>query len=905
MNTNFRRMLLLSAFAVPAATFIAAQAADTTDSLETITVVGTRAGADRAQFNAPTTISVMSAEDLEHTAVHNVAEALQLLPGLNVTNTGNSFFGGVDGASRGEGMFAQVRGMNSEFTLNLVNGVDVAQGMPYSREVQLSLLPPSGLQTIIVNKTGGANQQLDFVGGMIDYRTPTAFDFAKDTFSATIGGRAETRAMDYNTDGMGYSAAVEGSKKFGTANQFGFYGSAYFDIRHYANSLYGAATEAGSDSAWAFAVADSTGANPTGYNPAKNLVSTGFNVGVSSGYTSRYGGNAAFDWNFSDATHFFAKVTYAYAHTRQDSTLSQVLGMNVTKAGYAIGTTGLYQPVIGNISTRLWYETNPENANLGTAQVGGETKVGKLSLTGKVYYSWGNNDRPNHIEISNRPLINSGNGFAYGSTSLGTYDSDGFITPLLTSEMYTRLNDNGSNPARRAGQLTIQHSGQERLGLISDATYDIGEGVLKSIQFGVKYSTSWRHVDDADWTDAKFTDGRLFSSLGIYSSSWESIYPGKYEWSTPKIDQKKLFALFEEYNTGVSDSCASSTIGSLCNTQNGRESVAATYAQANLLYGDFEVTPGVRFEHTDIHNVFWADTYNSSGTWTGGAFTSSNTTYDEVLPSLFVNYRPSESATYRASVWTSYTRPAFIQLAAHTTTKVGDSATSVSQGNPDLNPIEAVNFDLSGQWYSGHGGYIQASAFAKLLSDYIYNSGTNYVNSTGSQTNVTKPLNGGDGHVYGIELEFRQKLEEMTGWLNGFSLGGNYTHNWSEVDLGSNTKMHNEPIQNSPDNIANLQLIYENSGFQFDVIWHYTGSYVSVYDYLGKGLSWDHLWVQPTQRVDLHSGYDISDNLRADVSVSNLMGDLSYQAQIGKYSPALTDIVDTGRTILFTIKYKS
>ncbi|MGB8603238.1 MAG: hypothetical protein WCD42_13670, partial [Rhizomicrobium sp.] len=75
------------------------------------------------------------------------------------------------------------------------------------------------------------------------------------------------------------------------------------------------------------------------------------------------------------------------------------------------------------------------------------------------------------------------------------------------------------------------------------------------------------------------------------------------------------------------------------------------------------------------------------------------------------------------------------------------------------------------------------------------------------------------------------------------------------------------------------------------------------YDYLSQGESWDDLWVQPMQRVDLHVGYDIGYGLRTDFSISNLMNDLSYKAQVGKYSSALTDTVDTGRTMLLTVKY--
>lgn len=916
-NTIRLRSLLLAGsaaalFLMPAmAETAATNAADaSSDTIETVHVVATRQSADALQLQSVATVSVLSAADLEHTAVHNVAEALQLLPGINVTSTGNSFFGGIDGASRGEGMFAQVRGMNSEFTLNLINGVDVAQGMPYSREVQLSLLPPSGLQTIVVNKTGGADQQLDFIGGMIDFRTPTAFDFSEDqTFSATLGGRAETRAFDYNSDGMGYSASVAGSKKFGASNQFGIYASAYFDQRHFVNSELAAATEAASDGQWAFVTADKNGANPTGYNPAKNLTSLGFGVGISSGYTVRWGGNVSADWNVSNNTHVYGKASYAFAHTRQDTTFSQILATNIKRgsSGYAIGTTGLYEPVVGDVSTRLWYETNPENANLGTAQIGGDTSFGKWSFNGNVFYSWGKNDRPNHIEISSRPLREDGgsSGFLYGGTNLISYDADGFPQATLTPAMYARLGNLGANPARRAGDMSFQHSGQEKAGVKLDGTYDVDGEWLKSVKLGFKNETSWRHVDALYTETPNYGNTLLFSEIGVYDSMWAEAYPGKYTWSVPKINQAKLIANYKAHTT-VMDSCGNGTAAfpyGACDTQNGKETVTSGYASATLRFGDVEAIPGLRYEHTDIRNVYWLDGTTSSG------FTSSNTSYDEVLPSLFLNWRPSESAVYRASVWTSYTRPAFIQLAAHSSVvSNSDGSTSITQGNPNLKPIESVNYELSGQWYSSHGGYLQASGFVKELSNYIYNSGSDVVNASDlTATHTSQPQNGGSGHVYGIELEFRQKLDELSGWLGGFGLGGNFTHNWTAVDLGkiNGTVMNDQPLQNAPDNVANLQLFYEKDGLQFDLLWHYTGSYVSKYDYLSQGATWDHMWVQPMQRVDLHVGYDIGSGLRGDVSVSNLMDTESYRAQVGKYSSALSDVVDTGRTILFTIKYQN
>jgi hypothetical protein len=171
----------------------APQAADSdapADAERAIVVIGTRKQAADIQFQSSHPISVLSEEDLRHTAVHNVAEALGLLPGVNVVNTGSSFIGGVDGASRGEGMYVAIRGLNSEYNVNLINGVNVAQGQPYSRGVQLTLLPPTGLNTIVLNKASRADMDGDAIGGTVDFRTPSAFDYSDRLHgSVTASGR--------------------------------------------------------------------------------------------------------------------------------------------------------------------------------------------------------------------------------------------------------------------------------------------------------------------------------------------------------------------------------------------------------------------------------------------------------------------------------------------------------------------------------------------------------------------------------------------------------------------------------------------------------------------------------------------------------------------------------------------
>jgi TonB-dependent receptor len=876
--------------------------------LSDVLVVANRYQAAAAQMSSVNTTNVMSAEDLEHTAVHNVAEALELMPGVNVMNTGMSFFGGIDGASRGEGMFASIRGLNAEYNVNLINGVAVAQGTPYSREVQLSLLPPSGLQTIVVNETSTADMDGDAIGGTVDFRTPTAYDFNEPLHgSLTVGGREESRTRDYGDSGLGGSVAGELAAKFGADNQFGVYASAYWDIRHYANSEMGAVMEVAGDGAWAYAVANADGSNPSSLDPSKNLQTTGFNVGVSSGLTRRVGGNVSLDWRPNDDTSVYARGSYALADTRQDSSLSQVLGRGVTYT--PVGSTGFYQPLIKYVSTRFWYETNPEHAVLGSFQLGAERKLGHWTLAPKVFAGNGEDDRPNHIEISTRPLINGGNGFLYGSTTLATYDANGFPYPLLTPAMFAQLGNVATLPARRSGELTVQYSDQRKTGGQLDAKYDIGDGLWNFLKIGAKFVRGTRDATNQDWTNAKFTDGRTFGSLGIIDGWYSSVYPGVYNWSVPKINQAALFNLYNTHvNADSFDTCGGLAVNNWnCNSQHGTESVSSAYAMLNLRAGDFEIIPGLRFEHTQIDNSFWVMQSDANGNELPGHWGSNTTTYNEPLPSLFVNYRQSQASVYRAAVWTSYTRPPFVQLGGSSQVGVSqDGTTTIKQGNPNLKAIEAFNLDLSGEWTSEHGGHARLAGYAKELSHYIYDNGSTQVDPITSGSGLvrfTQPTNGGSGHVYGVELSLRQKFQDMPAPLDGFGIGGNLTRQKTAVHLDAQGLSPTKRIQNAPEFMANAEIFYEKYGFSVDAIYHYSGAYIAQYDFMNLGASWDDLWVRPVQRTDLHVGYAYAQWLRVDLSVANVFKDVTYWSHVGEHSLALSDIVDSGRTTLLTLKY--
>jgi TonB-dependent receptor len=931
---NYRSALLLAASLTPmvgiAASDAAAGKAGRTDvsaaSLEEIVVVSNRYEATDLQLKSPNITSVLSAEDLDNSAVRNVAEALGMLPGVNVVNTSTAgFVGGISDAARGQGQYVSLRGLNGEYNVNLINGVEVAQSSPHSRQVKLSLLPPSGLKTIVLNKTSFADMNGDAIGGTVDFRTPTGFDFDSAHTSVMLGGLYDGRADDYgkNNDGFGYTVHSEIARRFGANGDFAIYASAYYDERNYAASALGGASEATCcDNGWSFAVFNADGSNPAGIDPGRNLQLNAANVGASSGLDKRYGGNVSLDWSMSESTYAYFRGSFARINSREDNRWSQIVGMNVAKdaeSGAAqVGTTDTYRPVINGVSTRYWYETNPETATLHTAQLGFDTKVGRWTYSPNVFYTWGSNDRPNHIEISARNNSVQGgdisdDGFPYGQTTLFTYDSENIPRPMLTPAMLASMNNLLNLPANDRGQVTRSTSDQTKSGARFDVRYEMGEGAMQYVKFGGKYVHASRDVTWRNWT----IPGRIVTTptgyerlgdLPIWSTPYTPVFPGKFGWPDPDINQGALFAYYQgQFRPEYLDTCGSNDINNYnCNTEQATEDVMAVYAMTQFNVGNLEIIPGVRYEHTDVDNRFWVTPFAADGTELLGSFQSTSGSFEEVLPSIFVNYRPDSNRVYRAGIWRSYTRPPFDQLGGGgSTSRSANGVTTISRGNPDLKSITATNFDLSGEWDWTTGTHLMVSGFYKKLQNVINDSeNTTEQVGQGTGTIISQPVNGNDGKVYGVELAARQVFKFLPLPFDGLGVSAVVSRQYTSVDLGDPSLSNDERILNVPDWLANIEVFYTLGGLSLGVVYNYSSEYIEKYDYIDQPGSWDDLWQRSRRRVDLHAGYEFQSGLEVDLSIGNLLKDYIYWSHIGRDSLAISDVIDTGITGRLTTTYK-
>ncbi|MEW6482950.1 MAG: TonB-dependent receptor [bacterium] len=191
----------------------------------TITVVGeeivvTASRSEEKVKEIPTSVTVITREEIERSGAERVIEALRGMPGLDIVETG--VLGGIASCF--------LRGAKSEHTLVMIDGVEVNDPISAGRGFNFAHLPLAGVERIeIVRGPQGILYGSDAIGGVINIITkkgekPSFSSSAKggqyNTYQerAEIGGRAGL--LDYafsvsRQDSGGISKAAEGTETDG------------------------------------------------------------------------------------------------------------------------------------------------------------------------------------------------------------------------------------------------------------------------------------------------------------------------------------------------------------------------------------------------------------------------------------------------------------------------------------------------------------------------------------------------------------------------------------------------------------------------------------------------------------------------------------------------------------------
>lgn len=876
---------------------------------------------------APLALSVLSRDRYEGRAISNITDAIADLPDTTVLTTGRSFVSGVDSATRGEGMFVGLRGLNPEFGVTLFQGAPVAQGLPHSRGVQMSMIPPEGFSEVVIHRTGRPDLEGDLIAGAIDFRPLRATDFPERRWlELTVSTRASLLARQYDAPGRGDGQSLVMAGRFGSQDQLGIALSLRRATRRLISAEMAGVMSAQNDQGWAWAWSATPGPqfygaprDPT--RPQDGLTLTALNTGVSEVFERSRSVMLTADWRPDDDRSLSLTLVDLRSDTEQNSTLSQLVG---GARRWTPDPAGGYRLSLGEVSSRVWYETNPDVVGLTVLTLtGNQMRSGLLAdrpgawlLTPRLTLSRATSDRPDRLEASIR--VNQNDDFNQGQTArpyaglLVDYAA-GFPRPRLTPELWADLDQADTRLlARRAGQRTEQHSAQDRAQAAMDAEWVDGDGLFTA-KAGLAVSTSRRQVTSRNWTNPPFAvvvgrPGLTWRALGVTTGeSWPAVWPGVYAWRAPRVDHEALAAWFARaVGPGSLDGCGTLAINNLnCRSQYGREAVLAAYGQVTARWGAIELTAGARREDTVVRSRYWLAKTLASGEQPG-EWRTDQSRFGETLPSVFATWCPDSGQVLRAGLWRSYSRPALYQLGGGATLTTDEQGGQVlTQGNPDLAAITAVNLDLQWLQRTPNGGW-GLSAWAKRLDNILFESGGLYTGAAPRArpglARLITPHNGGVATVRGLQAEWVRRLAPAFDPASRFELSGSVSRQWTQADLGSEALGRSAPMQSAPAWLASVAAVYERGPWRVRFNVRYTGALLSEYNALEAPGDWDNLWVRPVTMTDLSVRYRISKQAQVEAGVTNLGDALAYDAHVGRNNRAISSRVHTGRQLSFAVR---
>ena len=807
----------------------------------------------------------------------NVADAVGRVPSVSLER------------DEGEGKYVQIRGTEPRLSSVTINGVNVPSVEGVVRNIKLDAVPADLVERIEVLKTLSASQDADGVGGTVNLVTRIAGE--KPTYEVSgMGG--------YNPIQNGYTLG-EGNgtigKRFGAQHKLGIILSGHLDK-----------TNRGID--------DLEPGQTTGTDPATNnniAFANTADLRSYSYYRTRYGFSTGVDYNLKPGQNLYLKGFYSDFHD--------------------YGETWVYTPSVGNSirsvngSTITFFNCTEANAPAGCSpgsyayrhyvrrpdqQVYSFLSGGRHDLSSTLITYEFAGSRSHNIGGQDFATTN----FNGNAADLAVNLSDPYRPKFIALDSSNLFDPTQYQLARSsfthyiAQQLNFQ-------GAASVARRYSAHGHLGTFELGIKIRNSHSKQSENDNT-LNFNSGPpigLTSVLGTYTNPtyYDSSFVLNGMAYGPTSNYNKItqavLANLSQFQEDVAGDLRRK-FGALFDAN---ERVYAGYLQNVISLGKFRVQTGVRFDAaTTSFQTNSVDVTNPSSPVVTPI--SKSGSYFNALPSVQVQYLLEKNTNLRGNFSQGIARPNIGDLVP--TTIVDPNATPspgvVTQGNPNLKPTKATNYDLLVEHFFQPLGIIQAGFFYKHLSDPIY--ATTSIIPAGQPNpgfHLQQSINGPSAHIAGFEATWEQRFSFLPGLLNGFGVSANYSYTSSQVTFPagfSGGRTDHAPLQRQAPNTWNAGFTYDKARFSMRFSASHNDANIAFYNFganstpndpiLGlKGPTGDTYFYAHTQ-FDIQGSYRVYKGLSFLASGLNLSnevfgfynGSTIYPIQREYYKPTVS-----------------
>jgi len=341
----------------------------------------------------------------------------------------------------------------------------------------------------------------------------------------------------------------------------------------------------------------------------------------------------------------------------------------------------------------------------------------------------------------------------------------------------------------------------------------------------------------------------------------------------------------------------------LNNSYKAHQEDVAAYAMIDTPISDkLRTIFGLRIENTNI------ETKNKVANTTDSKYKTGKINETDLLPSLNLIYSISENMNIRFAGTRTIAKPTFKEVG----TNYYDYKTGIFvTGNPLLKRSLITNLDLRWEWFYKHDEKITVSAFYKYFQDPIEQK-----LSVTTQNYEIKFVNTKDASLYGVEVEFRKKLDFID-LLKNFTLGGNFTaiksivklsdDEYADVLYGDSTRSNKRPMFGQAPYIINAFLNYMNTeiGIESNLGFNINGEKLLI---ITKGAS-PYIYEMPFASLNFNvsKAFGEKRNFSIELGVNNIFNS-EYKAVHHFKKPVKVDKTylsyKYGREFKFSLKYK-
>lgn len=807
-----------------------------TITLDEFVIVGVRAslaGAQEIKQNSVQLVDSIVAEDIGKLPDNTVAEALQRVPGIQVSR------------DNGEVSSVVIRGLPNLGTT--LNGHEVFTGV--NRGVSLQDIPAEMLAGVDVYKSTSPEHIEGGIAGLIDVRLRRPFDFKG--FEAAAGGRLiySDRAKKYSEVG---SLMVSNRYKLSNDGEFGaLIGVSYqrylFTDQRLFNFLW-----------------DN---HPSAVTPGQPTIVYPLTTGsiINPGNRRRPALTISLQWKPTSELEIYSDFLYTgYRNRFQNYFFIGIPLAGALQSAVLQPGTNVVRSLVSNNNFTLTSTQAFENKTDGYQEaIGLKWRHDQVTLSTEFVYDW--------------------NSFKGHDTIVDTW----FNAPVFSVD----FNQNGGANVKSTGTDTTDPKNFNITTLFDDRTYQTSnQGAWRAdLDYAFRDSV-WTHLKVGTRISRRAVDSRATSNGNFHPPGGDvqaSTVPG-FGTVTPTglvsssdFGVTRWFLANPDYlldNVGK----VRTLFGRPVTTPNfdplksfsDVETTAAVYAQGAYLIDlggkPLEGTIGVRAVNTNQS----LGAYQASGA-TFLAVQGGKNQMD-VLPSLNGRYKMQDNLQVRYAATRTVTRPNFgdlnpaVTLVAPNNTNLG----SGGGGNPNLRNVKSDNYDLALEYYFAKASYFAVTGFYRKIDGYVQVFNQNE-NIGGIDYNVSRPRNSGSGHLQGIETSYQHFFDFLPAAFKGFGAQANFTYIDGKTD---------DPVAHMQQALAqvskynyNLVAIYEHGPYSARLAYNWRGKYIDSFNSAGAQPV---IYVKPTTRLDFSASCELRKGLTVTLDITNILNS-KYQDYFG------------------------